>query len=116
MADDGQVTVKKVESAAVVETPAYINNVGGESIATACNNLISDGVTGIVLNLQSCNIANSVGISFLIEILENLRELGGKLAFCCVTPTISKTFQIMGLLQTATVHDSEEDALRTVSG
>jgi len=33
-----------------------------------------------------------------------------------VTPTIAKTFQIMGLLQTATVHESEQDALQAVSG
>ena len=52
----------------------------------------------------------------MIEILESLREKGGKLAFCCVTPTIAKTFKIMGLLQTATVHESEQDALQAVSG
>ena len=116
MADDAQLTVRRVDSVAVVETPDYINSDGGESISQACNSLISEEVSGIVLNLQSCSIANSVGISFLIEVLENLREKGGKLAFCCVTPTISRTFQIMGLLQTATVHDSEDDALQALSG
>ena len=116
MADDAQVTVRRVNSAAVVETPEYINNVGGESIAQACNSLISEEVSGIVLNLKDCSIANSVGISFLVEVLEYMREKGGKLAFCCMTPTISKTFQIMGLLQTATVHDAEEDALVAVGG
>lgn len=46
MADDAQVTVRRVNSAAVVETPEYINNVGGESIAQACNSLISEEVSG----------------------------------------------------------------------
>ena len=116
MADDAHVPVRRVDSAAVVETPEYINNTGGEGIAEACSGLIADGVSGIVLNLQRCNIANSVGISFLIEVLENLRAGKGRLAFCCVTPTIAKTFQIMGLLQTATLHDTEEQALQAVRG
>ncbi len=116
MADDAQTRVRRVDSAAVVEAPEYINNIGGESLAEACKGLMDGNVLGIVLNLESCNIANSVGISFLIEILESLREKDGKLAFCCVTPTIAKTFQIMGLLQTATVHESEQEALQAVSG
>jgi len=82
MADEVPARVRKVESAAVVEAPEYINNISGESLAVACKGLIDEGITSIVMNLENCNIANSVGISFLIEILESLREKGGKLAFC----------------------------------
>ena len=51
MADDAQLTVRRVDSVAVVETPDYINSDGGESISQACNSLISEEVSGIVLNL-----------------------------------------------------------------
>ena len=77
MADDAQLMVRKVNSVAVVETPDCINSDGEESISQACNDLISEQVSGNIRNLHSCSIANSVEISFLIEILENMREKGG---------------------------------------
>ena len=77
MADDAQLMVRKVDSVAVVETPDCINSDGEESISQACNDLISEQVSRNIRNLHSCSIANSVEISFLIEVLENMREKGG---------------------------------------
>jgi hypothetical protein len=42
-------------------------------------------------------------------------EIDGRLAFCCLTPTIEKTFHIMGLAQYAGIYVDEGvavDALR----
>ena len=39
----------------------------------------------------------------------------GKLAFCGLTPTIDKTFRIMGLAQYAAIYPTEADAVRAVS-
>ena len=36
------------------------------------------------------------GISSLIEIIEMMIEIEGRLTFCSLTPTIEKTFHIMG--------------------
>jgi anti-anti-sigma regulatory factor len=38
-------------------------------------------------------------------------EIDGKLGFCCLTPTIDKTFHIMGLAQYAPIFDTEERAV-----
>ena len=51
MADEVPARVRKVESAAVVEAPEYINNISGESLAVACKGLIDEGITSIVMNL-----------------------------------------------------------------
>jgi anti-anti-sigma regulatory factor len=40
-----------------------------------------------------------------------MMEKGGRIAFCCLTPVIHKTFQIMGLANYATIYDSEDAAL-----
>ncbi|MBT4096552.1 MAG: hypothetical protein HOM68_20885 [Gemmatimonadetes bacterium] len=37
-------------------------------------------------------------------------------AWCSVSLTIAKTLQIIGLLQTATLHETEEEAVNTVAG
>ncbi len=40
---------------------------------------------------------NSIGISILIEIIEEILNKNGRLAFSNLTPTVAKTFKIMGL-------------------
>jgi anti-anti-sigma factor len=95
---------------AVVRTEGYINREGGEEIERCIQKFLDEGVTRIVLNLEKTKIVNSIGISILIEILEKLMEKSGALAFCRLTPTIDKTFRIMGLAQYAGIYPTEEAA------
>ncbi len=65
----------------------------------------------LLLNLAGTKIVNSIGISILIEIIEKMLEIEGKLAFCDLTPTIEKTFHIMGLAQYAAIYPDEAAAV-----
>jgi anti-anti-sigma regulatory factor len=47
----------------------------------------------------------------LIEIIEKILEIDGRLAFCSLTPTIEKTFHIMGLAQYAGIYQDEAAAI-----
>ena len=115
MAETLALQVKKIGKVGIVETRGYINNTGGEQVAQACEGLIAEGVYRLVLNLGQSNLVNSVGVSFLIEVIEKVKELEGQVAFCGVSPTIGKTFQIMGLLQMASLHDTEQAAVQVLS-
>jgi anti-anti-sigma factor len=104
-------TVYSREGVTVILTEGYINNQGGEAIARVAYQQIDEGNTKLLLNLAGTKIVNSIGISILIEIIEKLIEVGGRLAFCCVTSTIEKTFQNTGLTQYATVFPDEDTAV-----
>jgi anti-anti-sigma factor len=111
MTETLKVTLDRRDTLAVVFTEGYINNQGGEEIAKVAYELIEDGVKNLLLNLQGTKIVNSIAISILIEIIEKMIEIEGKLAFCNLTPTIEKTFHIMGLAQYAGVYPDEEAAV-----
>lgn len=100
---------------AIIYTDGYINNQGGEEIARVAYELIEKGHAKLLLNLARTKIVNSIGISILIEIIEKMLEIDGKLAFCSLTPTIEKTFHIMGLAQYAGIHADEEAALAALA-
>lgn len=102
---------EKDDGLAIIYTDGYINNQGGEEIARIAYDLIEKGHDKLLLNLAKTKIVNSIGISILIEIIEKMLEIDGKLAFCSLTPTIEKTFHIMGLAQYAGIHADEEAAL-----
>jgi anti-anti-sigma factor len=117
MSETLKVAVERPDAAvAILRTDGYINNTGGEEIAKEAYALLGGGVTRLLLDLEKTKIVNSIGISILIEILEKLQDQGGKLAFCRLTPTIEKTFQIMGLAQYARIFPAPEPALAWLRG
>ncbi len=111
MTESLNVTVDRRDGLAVVYTEGYINKQGGEEVARAAYKLIDEGYGVLLLNLTGTKIVNSIGISILIEIIEKMIEIGGRLGFCCLTPAIEKTFNIMGLAQYAPIFPDENAAV-----
>ena len=94
----------------VIAAAGYINNEGGQAIADAATDLMGRGCSTLLIDLDGTRIINSIGVSILLEILEKLLERGGRLAFCNLTPTIAKTFEIMGLAQYADLFPARHTA------
>ncbi|HTO76608.1 MAG TPA: STAS domain-containing protein [Thermoanaerobaculia bacterium] len=115
MSDACKVTAERRGDVAVLWTDGYINNQGGEEIAREAYSQLEAGARALVMNLEKTRIVNSIGISILIEVLERVMDRKGVLAFCGLTPTIDKTFRIMGLAQYATIYRTQEEALQAVS-
>ena len=111
MTESLKLNVQRRDGVAVIYTDGYINNQGGEEIAKIAYELLDEGYKKLLLNLAGTKIVNSIGISILIEIIEKMLEIEGKLSFCCLTPTIEKTFHIMGLSQYAGIYPDEETAV-----
>lgn len=100
----------------LIAAAGYINNEGGQAIADAATALMEEGRSTLLIDLEGTRIINSIGVSILLEIMEKLLENGGRLAFCNLTPTIAKTFEIMGLVQYAAVYDDRPVAVAALAG
>lgn len=112
MVTDFKLTSENKDKCLVINTEGYINNIGGQKIVDEFNKYKGDGVNNFVLNLQESKIVNSIGISFLIEMIEKLNETNGKLIFTNLDPTIEKTFTIMGLFQFAHKAGTVDEAIK----
>jgi anti-anti-sigma factor len=99
----------------VITTEGYVNNTGGEKIAEEFNKHFNKGVRRIIINLDQSKVVNSIGISFLIEIIEKLNDTDGKLVFTNLDPAVEKTLTIMGLFNFAGKENTVEDALDSFS-
>ena len=110
-----EVVSRREGSVGILETDGYINDAAAERVADAGHALIDDGLKLLVINIEKSRIISSIGISVPIELIERLREMDGKVAFCCATPTIAKTLRIMGLLKVAETHDAEADATKSLA-
>ncbi len=113
---EGSVRERLKGHISILEADGYINGHGGEAILGVCEQLIKKERQHFVLNMEKLRLVNSLGISKLQETLAMVRKLGGKVAFCGVSPTITKTFGIMGLLDTADIFDAEDQAVTSMEG
>ncbi len=111
MTESMKVTVDRRAGIAVIYTDGYINEQGGEEIAKVAYELIEEVYGSLLLNLEKTKIMTSIGVSFLLEIIERMLEIEGKLAFCNLTPTIDKTFHILDLSQYSSIYPDEASAL-----
>ncbi len=98
----------------IIQTEGYINNEGGEKILQEFEQHYAQGIKNVILDLEKSKMVNSIGISSLIEIIEKLNEVNGKLIFTNLTPSIEKTLTIMGLFTYAQNQPTLTDALESL--
>jgi len=98
----------------ILHTSGYVNNDGGEKIASEFSKHFENGVTKVIINLEKSKVVNSIGISFLIEVIEKLNEKDGKLIFTNLEPAIEKTLTIMGLFNYAGKNKTVDEALKHI--
>ncbi|MCG8608463.1 STAS domain-containing protein [bacterium] len=112
MAEELTLTSRFEKDAVVIKTAGYINNQGGEKIAEESYKYVDKGATKIILDLENSKVVNSIGISILIEVIEQVNEKKGVVVFANLDATVEKTFNIMGLFEFARKASTVEEALQ----
>ena len=87
----------------IIKTSGYLNNVGGEQVSEVCYKEMETGKKLFLLDLEDSKVVNSIGVSILIEIIEKLQDVDGRLGYYNLAPIVEKTFKIMGLPKYSTV-------------
>ena len=67
------------------------------------------------MDLEDSKVVNSIGVSILIEIIEKLQDVNGKIGYFNLAPIVEKTFTIMGLTKYSTVFSNESEAIEGMS-
>ena len=109
---DFTIKVREEGDITILETSGYLNNFGGDRVASICKQSISEGKRKLLINMENTKIVNSIGVSILIEIIEDLQGVNGKIAYYNVAPIVEKTFNIMGITNYSKIYTREEDAIK----
>jgi len=99
----------------IVEAADYINNDAGQELADAARERFGSGPPVLLFDLAATRIINSIGVSILLELLEEVLDRGGAMAFCNASPTIARTFDIMGVTQYARIYPDRAAALEALT-
>jgi len=103
-------TTEIVGDRAVIRGRGYLSRGGGEELEREVRRLLGTGVRRFLVNLGATDLINSVGVSILIGVIEQVHEHGGELAFSELTTVNEEIFRIMGLHRRARLLRRDEDA------
>ena len=109
---DFNIKVREEGNITILETSGYLNNFGGDKVASICKQSISEGKRKLLINMENTKMVNSIGVSILIEVIEDLQGVNGKIGYYNVAPIVEKTFNIMGITNYSKIFTSEEDAIQ----
>ncbi len=99
MIEEFQAAAEIEDRKLIITTQGYINNQAGEKILNTYKELTNDSVKFIIMDLAGTKVVNSIGVSYIIELIENLNSKGQKLIFTNLNSAVEKTFTIMGIFQ-----------------
>jgi anti-anti-sigma factor len=98
--------------AAVIYPRGYLNSLTGESLVNECGMYTSKGVRKIVLNFSEIGLINSIGISLLLQVIEDLRNIDGTVCFTNMSKFQTDTLDMLGLIKHMLIFPAESDALQ----
>jgi anti-anti-sigma regulatory factor len=78
---DFNIKVREEGDIIILETSGYLNNFGGDRVASICKQSISEGKRKLLINMENTKMVNSIGVSILIEVIEDLQGVNGTLGY-----------------------------------
>ncbi len=105
------VETREANGTQIVYVNGYLNSLLGEEVERIIQQFVNAGNKRVLLNFEGTKLINSIGISFIIGIVEKMMERNGMLAFCSLSPINRELFQITGVARYVKSFESEDEAL-----
>ena len=92
-----QLVTKETDGGAILYLRGYLNESGGEMLERQVRNLLGAGPLSLVLDFSATAMVNSIGISFLLEVIEAAQQKKTRLEFVRVPADIGELFDLLGI-------------------
>jgi anti-anti-sigma factor len=91
------VSVDFEDDIATVHIENYLNKPAGEQIEKVCLQCLNDGYRTLILDFARTELVNSIGISFLLGVIDACEKKGADIIFSHVHDDVLSLFQILGI-------------------
>jgi stage II sporulation protein AA (anti-sigma F factor antagonist) len=73
-----------------------------------------EAIRHIVLNLERLTFMDSSGLGVILGRYKQIKNLGGEMIVCAVSPTVKRLFDMSGLFKIIRLENNEQFALQTL--
>ena len=105
------ITSRDENGITVIEIEGKLNTGASSDAEKFLNELLEEGVTKIILNLEQLDFIASTGLRVILSTGKKLAKVSGKLVICNPNLTVSDVLKISGFSQMFNVFVTEEEAL-----
>jgi anti-anti-sigma factor len=99
------------EDVILFKPQGYLNDLGGEEVEKLFKEAVKEGHRKFIIDFDKIAYINSIGLSFLLGIMEATREEALKVCFTSLSKINEELFEIVGLDKFAATFVSNVEAL-----
>ena len=110
------IQIREERDTLLVYVGGYLNSLLGEEVEKVVRARLDGGGRRILLNFHGTRLVNSIGISFVIGIVEKVMERDGRMAFCSLSRINCDLFRVTGLEKYVRSFETEKEALDYLAG
>lgn len=107
-----QIKEKNVADVVVCLVEGEINIDTSPDVRKTFDKLINKQNKKVILNFEKLNYIDSSGLATLIEMLQRLKRIDGKLRICSISDKIKSIFEITKLEKLFEIFPTEQEALK----
>lgn len=96
---------------ALVQVGGYIDNVTSGQLEVAIGDVISQGLSRLIVDLSSVNYISSAGWGVFLGRIKGLREQGGDLVIAQMIPDVADVFELLEFHRVLKTFDTIESAV-----
>ena len=107
------IEARDVNDVKVVDIEGRLNTSTSPEADAFFKELIGDGATKILINLEELDYTSSTGLRVILFTGNQLAKVNGKIAICCLNPTVKEVFDMAGFTAMFDVYETEKEALKS---
>jgi anti-sigma B factor antagonist len=100
----------------IVALEGFVDAHTAPQFEDAIQKAVDSGSVRIVVNCEKLNYISSAGLGVFMSFIEEVRDRGGDIKICGLTPKVKHTFDILGFQDIFEMLDDQPTALRRFSG
>ena len=105
-----KVTQEQRGDAILFKLQGYLNDLGGEEVEKLFKIEVKEGQKKFIIDFGKIAYINSIGVSFLVGIMEATREKTLRVCFTSLSKINEELFEIVGLKKYSTTFASNSEA------
>ena len=78
----------------------------------AIQDLVNESRNYIIVSMTELNYISSAGLGVFMGFIEEIREKGGDIKLCCMSPKVFKVFDLLGFPALYEIYDKDEEAIK----
>ncbi len=106
---------QNVDGWTVVAASGEIDVVAAPELREQLVQLISDGTTKMVIDIENVDFIDSTGLGVLVGAIRRARSAGGDVRLVCTNSRLLKVFDVTGLDEIFTIEATVDDAVAASS-